>query len=190
MMLEELLQSNGWIVYLDKEPVNFRQNSRCFPRFDMVTLVSIIGYCNEIDEMMVVYEYISGGDLEKRLHKIDGKSKRSPLSWVERLQICIGAARALDYLHTARAASIHILRRSTYDNGVLLLLSTLCRRFARSPPEIYLYTTDRLDSHRKEGKGWRGGMRVSEKDEKVRGRIEVLKEVRKKGVEERKKEKR
>ncbi|GJW50456.1 putative serine/threonine/dual specificity protein kinase, catalytic domain-containing protein [Tanacetum coccineum] len=36
-------------------------------------LVSLIGYCSEFNEMMVVYEYISGGDLAKRLHKVDGK---------------------------------------------------------------------------------------------------------------------
>ncbi|GJU72913.1 glutamate--tRNA ligase, cytoplasmic [Tanacetum coccineum] len=46
-------------------------------------LVSLIGYCSEFNEMMVVYEYISGGDLAKRLHKVDGKSIPTPLSWVE-----------------------------------------------------------------------------------------------------------
>ncbi|KVI01854.1 Concanavalin A-like lectin/glucanase, subgroup [Cynara cardunculus var. scolymus] len=32
-------------------------------------LVSLIGYCDEFDEMMVVYEYVSGGNLGERLHK-------------------------------------------------------------------------------------------------------------------------
>ncbi|GJX43827.1 putative serine/threonine/dual specificity protein kinase, catalytic domain-containing protein [Tanacetum coccineum] len=46
----------------------------------------------EFNEMMVVYEYISGGDLAKRLHKVNGKSIRTPLTFVERSKICIGAA--------------------------------------------------------------------------------------------------
>nr|GEX49967.1 putative serine/threonine/dual specificity protein kinase, catalytic domain-containing protein [Tanacetum cinerariifolium] len=74
-------------------------------------LVSLIGYCNEFNEMLVVYEYISGGNLAKRLHKVDGKSIRTPLSWIERLKICIGAARALDYLHIGtRVKNIIIYR--------------------------------------------------------------------------------
>ncbi|GKD04964.1 putative serine/threonine/dual specificity protein kinase, catalytic domain-containing protein, partial [Tanacetum coccineum] len=82
-------------------------------------LVSLIGYCNEFDEMMVVYEYISGGDLAKRLHKVD-RSKRTPLSWVERLKICIGAARALDYLHTGTGVKQRIIHRDVKSSNILL----------------------------------------------------------------------
>ncbi|GJU20232.1 putative serine/threonine/dual specificity protein kinase, catalytic domain-containing protein [Tanacetum coccineum] len=83
-------------------------------------LVSLIGYCSEFNEMMVVYEYISGGDLAKRLHKVDGKSIRTPLSWVERLKICIGAARALDYLHTGTGVKNIIIHRDVKSSNILL----------------------------------------------------------------------
>ncbi|GKA24719.1 putative serine/threonine/dual specificity protein kinase, catalytic domain-containing protein, partial [Tanacetum coccineum] len=83
-------------------------------------LVSLIGYCSEFNEMMVVYEYISGGDLAKRLHKVDGKSIRTPLSWVERLKICIGAARALDYLHTGTGVKNRIIHRDVKSSNILL----------------------------------------------------------------------
>ncbi|GJV44668.1 putative serine/threonine/dual specificity protein kinase, catalytic domain-containing protein [Tanacetum coccineum] len=83
-------------------------------------LVSLIGYCSEFNEMMVVYEYISGGDLAKRLHKVDGKSIPTPLSWVERLKICIGAARALDYLHTGTGVKNRIIHRDVKSSNILL----------------------------------------------------------------------
>nr|GEX76159.1 putative serine/threonine/dual specificity protein kinase, catalytic domain-containing protein [Tanacetum cinerariifolium] len=70
--------------------------------------------------MLVVYEYISGGDFEKRLHKVDGKSIGTPLSLVERLKICIEAARALDYLHTGTGVKNRIIHRDVKSLNILL----------------------------------------------------------------------
>ncbi|GKD01576.1 putative serine/threonine/dual specificity protein kinase, catalytic domain-containing protein [Tanacetum coccineum] len=74
----------------------------------------------EFNEMMFVYEYISRGDLAKRLHKVDGKSIKTPLSWVERLKICIGAARALDYLHTGTGVKNRIIHRDVKSSNILI----------------------------------------------------------------------
>ncbi|GJX06223.1 putative serine/threonine/dual specificity protein kinase, catalytic domain-containing protein [Tanacetum coccineum] len=57
-------------------------------------LASLIGYCNDEKEMILMYEYMPQGMLEGCLHKAD-----TSLSWLQRLNICIGAARGLDYLH-------------------------------------------------------------------------------------------
>ncbi|XP_076888205.1 receptor-like protein kinase HERK 1 [Bidens hawaiensis] len=55
-------------------------------------LVALIGFCDESDkEIILVYEYVSGGNLA------DNMSKH--LTTIQRLQICLGAARGVEYLH-------------------------------------------------------------------------------------------
>ncbi|KAF3973919.1 hypothetical protein CMV_002686 [Castanea mollissima] len=60
-------------------------------------LVNLIGYCTDEHEMILVYEFIEGGSLGRHLLHQD---QHDPLPWKRRLQICIGVARGLHYLHT------------------------------------------------------------------------------------------
>ncbi|XAR48818.1 Non-specific serine/threonine protein kinase [Bertholletia excelsa] len=62
-------------------------------------LVALIGYCNESDEMILVYEYIPNGTLACHLYKSGTNRYGSGLSWERRLGICIDAARGLEFLH-------------------------------------------------------------------------------------------
>nr|XP_043635627.1 probable serine/threonine-protein kinase DDB_G0271402 isoform X2 [Erigeron canadensis] len=78
-------------------------------------LVSLIGYCNYEKEMILVYEYMPYGTLEDHLHKL-----HTPLSWLERLKICIGAARGLDYLHTGTGIEVGVIHRDVKSSNILL----------------------------------------------------------------------
>ncbi|GBG81367.1 hypothetical protein CBR_g32040 [Chara braunii] len=64
-------------------------------------LVRLIGYCSEGKVQALVYEHVGNGNLEQHLR--EGK-----LDWQTRLKISLGAAYAVEYLHTqAYPAVIH-----------------------------------------------------------------------------------
>ncbi|KAK3410889.1 hypothetical protein EUGRSUZ_J02923, partial [Eucalyptus grandis] len=58
-------------------------------------LVSLIGYCEEFENMALIYEFMSNGNARQHL------SAHNPnvLSWSQRLQIAVDAAQGLEYLH-------------------------------------------------------------------------------------------
>ncbi|KAI3519911.1 hypothetical protein L1887_09131 [Cichorium endivia] len=75
-------------------------------------LVSLVGFCEEGDEKIIVYEHEGRGSLDNYL--------ATDLTWVQRLQICLGAARGLNYLHTGAGEGHRVLHRDIKSSNVLL----------------------------------------------------------------------
>nr|XP_043626896.1 probable serine/threonine-protein kinase PBL1 [Erigeron canadensis] len=76
-------------------------------------IVSLLGYCDDSKENILVYEYASRKSLDQYLHH-DG------LTWVQRLKICIGAARGLAHLHNPQDTQLRLLHRDIKSSNILL----------------------------------------------------------------------
>ncbi|XP_076922606.1 putative serine/threonine-protein kinase PBL20 [Bidens hawaiensis] len=60
-------------------------------------IVSLQGYCEEGDEMLLVYEYATNRSLDSHL-----RERTYNFKWAQRLKMCIDIAQGLEYLHTTR----------------------------------------------------------------------------------------
>ncbi|XP_059071619.1 probable LRR receptor-like serine/threonine-protein kinase At5g48740 [Cryptomeria japonica] len=80
-------------------------------------LVSLLGYCNESRELMLVYEYMFGGSLKDHLYGNSG-GQYPNLDWKTRLDIALDAAQGLEYLHVS--CTPKIIHRDIKTANILL----------------------------------------------------------------------
>ncbi|KAL8238970.1 hypothetical protein R6Q59_015537 [Mikania micrantha] len=76
-------------------------------------LISLLGFCYQGDEMILVYEHASHGSLDRHLN--------SPhLTWSQRLKICLDAAKGLSYLHDPRETHQRLIHCDIKSSNILL----------------------------------------------------------------------
>ncbi|CAI9304465.1 unnamed protein product [Lactuca saligna] len=94
-------------------PPEFWKEIMMLSQYKHENLVSLLGFCDEKGENILVYEYLSNKSLDLYL-------KSNDLSWIQRLDICIGAARGLQYLHDPVDTQQRVLHRDIKSSNILL----------------------------------------------------------------------
>ncbi|KAK9284355.1 hypothetical protein L1049_023526 [Liquidambar formosana] len=79
-------------------------------------LVRLLGYCVEGAHRMLVYEYVDNGNLEQWIHGDVGPC--SPLTWKIRMNIILGMAKGLAYLHEGLEPKV--VHRDIKSSNILL----------------------------------------------------------------------
>ncbi|GJU71338.1 serine/threonine/dual specificity protein kinase, catalytic domain-containing protein [Tanacetum coccineum] len=93
----------------------FSANIETLSKMRHAHLVSLLGYCYDDKEMILVYEYMPHGTLYHHLHE-----SNTPLSWLQRLKISIDAAWGLDYLHTGAGTKCGVVHCDVNSKNILL----------------------------------------------------------------------
>ncbi|PRQ59441.1 putative protein kinase RLK-Pelle-CR4L family [Rosa chinensis] len=83
-------------------------------------LVRLVGYCEEKEERLLVYEYMKNGALHDHLHDKNNVERSSSLinSWKMRIKVALDAARGIEYLHNYAVPPI--IHRDIKSSNILI----------------------------------------------------------------------
>ncbi|XP_031385291.1 PTI1-like tyrosine-protein kinase At3g15890 isoform X2 [Punica granatum] len=103
-------------VWSNKAEMEFAVEVEILARVRHDNLLSLRGYCAEGQERLIVYDYMPNLSLLSHLH--GQHSSESLLDWTRRMNIIIGSAEGITYLH--HHATPHIIHRDIKASNVLL----------------------------------------------------------------------
>ncbi|KAJ4841503.1 hypothetical protein Tsubulata_933674 [Turnera subulata] len=88
-------------------------------RTSHVNIVTLVGFCLEGCNRVLIYDFMPNGSLEKFINKKNGTIESSrELGWEKMYQIAVGVARGLEYLH--RGCNTRIVHFDIKPHNILL----------------------------------------------------------------------
>nr|CAB3493887.1 unnamed protein product [Digitaria exilis] len=96
-------------------------------------LVPLLGYCLVGDERLLIYARVRNGSLDAWLRRTNqqattssSSSRAAPIGWVDRLEICLGSARGLAFLHhglikSSPSSGGHVITHGDVKSSNILL---------------------------------------------------------------------
>ncbi|WMV31244.1 hypothetical protein MTR67_024629 [Solanum verrucosum] len=112
--------------FLEKERA-FESELTFLSRLHHKHLVRLVGYCEEMDERLLVYEFMKNGALYDHLHDKNNVEKSSSVvnSWKMRIKIALDAARGIEYLHNYAVPPI--IHRDIKSSNILIDANWIAR---------------------------------------------------------------
>ncbi|CAJ1978547.1 unnamed protein product [Sphenostylis stenocarpa] len=104
---------SGYCGQVERE---FQAEVEALSRAQHKNLVSLKGYCQHVNDRLLIYSYLENGSLDCWLH--ESEDGNSALKWNVRLKIAQGAAYGLAYLHNE--CEPHIVHRDIKSSNILL----------------------------------------------------------------------
>ncbi|KAJ0485445.1 putative protein kinase RLK-Pelle-CR4L family [Helianthus annuus] len=91
----------------------FRTEFNILVKCNHENVIGLVGYCNEMDEKIIVYEHMPKGSLDQYLEDAN-------LTWMERLEICIDVASGLEFLHQGDVTLKKMIHGAIKSSSILL----------------------------------------------------------------------
>ncbi|KAJ0724958.1 putative protein kinase RLK-Pelle-CrRLK1L-1 family [Helianthus annuus] len=91
----------------------FKTEIALLSKYKHENIVSLLGFCDEEGEKILVYKFESNGSLDRHLNNKD-------LTWIQRLWICLDVACGLKYLHDNVGSQHGIFHRDVKSSNILL----------------------------------------------------------------------
>ncbi|GJS79714.1 kinase-like domain, phloem protein 2-like protein [Tanacetum coccineum] len=93
--------------------VEFMTELKILMEYKHENVIGLLGYCDEEDEKIIVYQYASKGSLDRYL-------RDDSLTWVMRLKICMDIAIGLEFLHGTVSSPEMVIHRDISSSNILL----------------------------------------------------------------------
>ncbi|CAK9278262.1 unnamed protein product [Sphagnum jensenii] len=143
-------------------PSEFFNEVDVLSRVSHRNLVSLIGYCLEDDQKMLIYEYMHKGSLCDHLYGHLSTSVNEQLDWTTHLHIAFNASQGLEYLHSRCNPSI--IHHNVKTNAKLLTQHYQIERLG-----TYVIGANELSRRRRRSNGSRIIGRVAEQARRYGG---------------------